>query len=157
MTSTIYTIGYEKRSISEYVDILREAEIDVVIDVRETAWSHKPGFSKSALSATLAEAGIEYCHARFAGNPKWLRSEAESHAECIENFRQYLVAMPEILADLELLVSEYGSLGKSVALTCFERHPGDCHRTVLAEGWARAPFRAVEHLAPDGCARLIRA
>ena len=62
MTATLHTIGYEKRTIEEFLELLRESEIDVLIDVRETAWSHKPGFSKTAFSAALdgiAGAGID--------------------------------------------------------------------------------------------------
>ena len=157
MSSTLFTIGYEKRTEQEYVDLLREAGVDVVIDVRETAWSHKPGFSKSALNDALAAVEIEYVHASFAGNPKHLREIAEDHKECIANFRRYLAVMPEILRELDCLIQSYISLGLSVALTCFERHPGDCHRSILADAWASTSYRNVEHLGPTGCRRLIRA
>jgi uncharacterized protein (DUF488 family) len=69
----LYTIGYEKRSLAEYLALLREHRIAVLVDVRETPWSHKPGFSKAPLAAALEADGIEYLHAAFAGNPKWLR------------------------------------------------------------------------------------
>jgi uncharacterized protein (DUF488 family) len=156
MSSTLFTIGYEKRTSQEFVELLREADVDVVIDVRETAWSHKPGFSKGALSDALAAAGIEYVHASFAGNPKHLREIAEDHYECIENFRRYLDVMPEIARELDALILSYTTLGQSVALTCFERHPGDCHRSVLADAWASTNYRNIEHLGPSGCRRLIR-
>src|SRR5205823_6116594 len=73
MPTTLYTLGYQQRSIDEFVEILDESGIDVLVDVRETAWSHKPGFSKSGFASALAARGIEYVHAEFAGNPKWLR------------------------------------------------------------------------------------
>ena len=155
---TLYTIGYEKRTIDGYVQLLREHEIDVVIDVRETAWSHKPGFSKGKFSAALADAGIDYVHAPWAGNPKWLREVAQSHAECIANFKRYLSAMPDVLDALEEAVAQHVAVGRPVALTCFERHHEDCHRSVLAAAWAARGFgREVEHVATDGCARRIRA
>ena len=55
----LYTLGYEKRSLGEFVQLLLDSEIDVLIDVREKAWSHKPGFSKTAFSVALANAGIQ--------------------------------------------------------------------------------------------------
>jgi uncharacterized protein (DUF488 family) len=157
MPSTLFTLGYEKRSLSDYLAILREAEIEVIVDVRETAWSHKPGFSKTALSHALENAGIEYVHAAFAGNPKWLRREATSHRECIENFSLYLATMPPIVDRLGEVIAEVGVAGRSIALTCFERHHGDCHRSILADAWAAEGYRSVEHLAIEGCPRLIRA
>jgi uncharacterized protein (DUF488 family) len=88
MTTTLYTLGYQQRSIDEFVEILDESAINVLVDVRETAWSHKPGFSKSGFATALAARGIEYVHADFAGNPKWLRSNANSHGECLEWYRR---------------------------------------------------------------------
>ncbi len=157
MPPTIFTLGYEKRDIEEYVELLRDHEIDVLIDVRETAWSHKPGFSKGALSDAVSSVGIEYIHAQFAGNPKWLRSEATSHAECLEWYSRYVRDHDEILEALERLLAELIADGKRPCLTCFERHPSDCHRGILAESWRQRGRRRVTHLAPDGCSRLVPA
>ena len=156
MPATLFTLGYEKRSLSDYLEILRGAEIEVVLDVRETAWSHKPGFSKTAFAHALEADGIDYLHLPFAGNPKWLRREAVTHRECIENFAEYLCTMPDIVTRLDEVIAELGVTGRSIALTCFERHHSDCHRSILADAWAARGFRAVEHLAVDGCPRLIR-
>lgn len=151
----LFTIGYEKRSIDEYVALLRAHAIDVVLDVRETAWSHKPGFSKTAFDAALAAAGIRYVHARFAGNPKWLRTAAADHADCLELYRGYLDGHPEIMESLDAELRDIGVAHRRIALTCFERHPGDCHRGILAEAWGERCGREVAHLEPDGCRRLL--
>ena len=61
---------------------------------------------------------------------------------------------------MEALAETLGQLGVShrrIALTCFERHPGDCHRGILAEAWAALHDGEVEHLGPDGCRRLLPA
>jgi uncharacterized protein (DUF488 family) len=150
------TIGYEKRSIDEYIDLLLESGVEVVVDVRETAWSHKPGFSKTAFSTALSAAGIDYVHLRVAGNPKWLREAAGSHAECLELYRSYVQHHPEVLDCLHETLKEHGVTHRRIALTCFERHPGDCHRGILAAEWA-AGRHEVLHLSPDGCKRLINA
>ncbi|MHB1329333.1 MAG: DUF488 family protein [Gemmatimonadales bacterium] len=52
-STSLCTIGYEKRSLDEFSELLRSSGVEVVLDVRETAWSHKPGFSK--LPFILAE------------------------------------------------------------------------------------------------------
>lgn len=151
------TIGYEKRSLDEYIDLLLSSGVEVVVDVRETAWSHKPGFSKTALSAGLKAAGIAYVHLRAAGNPKWLREAARDHAECLALYRSYLTHHPEVLASLAETLREQGVSHRRIALTCFERHPEDCHRGILAEAWAARDGGAVMHLGPDGCRRLVPA
>jgi uncharacterized protein (DUF488 family) len=156
MTTTLFTIGYQKRNISEFIELLRAAEVNVVVDVRETAWSHKVGFSKQGLAKALAAAGIAYEHASFAGNPKWLRLEAPTHAECLAWYEWYLGEFVEIVDCFDALVGQLFDVGKRVCIVCFERHPGDCHRRVLADMWsARArASRRVQHIAPDGCPRL---
>lgn len=153
----LYTIGYEKRSLDEFVDLLLAHGVEVVLDVRETAWSHKPGFSKSAFSAGLRTAGIDYLHLRVAGNPKWLRKAAGSHAECLEFYRSYLENHPEVMASLTETLRGLEVAHRRIALVCFERHPEDCHRGILAEEWAARSDDEVVHLGPDGCKRLITA
>jgi uncharacterized protein (DUF488 family) len=151
------TIGYERRSLDEYVDLLLANGVEVVIDVRETAWSHKPGFSKTAFSAGLKAAGIDYVHLRAAGNPKWLRESASRHADCLAMYRQYIDQHPEVMSALHDTLSELGVTHRRIALTCFERHPGDCHRGILAEVWAESEGSEILHLGPSGCKRLIPA
>ncbi len=152
---TLFTLGYQQRTLGEFVAILLESGIDVLVDVRETAWSHKPGFSKGAFQRQLAINGIEYIHAQFAGNPKWLRATAQSHRECLDWYSWYLGEFPEIVPALEQLVAEQLSDGKRVCVTCFERHAEDCHRAILAARWQERGPREVRHLATDGCERLL--
>jgi uncharacterized protein (DUF488 family) len=152
--ATIYTLGYQKRSLEEFIDILRESKIDVLVDVRETAWSHKPGFSKSAFAAGLRAAGIEYVHARFAGNPKKLRATAPSHQACLDRYAAYIDRSANIVEQFDSLVREFVVEGRRVCLTCFERHADDCHRSILADRWRKLGRRRVEHLATDGCERM---
>jgi uncharacterized protein (DUF488 family) len=157
MRHTLFTLGYQQRSLEEFTSILRDAAINVLVDVRETAWSHKPGFSKTVLQAALAANGIEYIHAQFAGNPKWLRANADSHRECLDWYSWYLGEHDEIVPAFEHLVSAYFSQGKRVCVTCFERHADDCHRAILAAEWQERGSRRVKHLAVEGCARLVTA
>ena len=154
----IHTIGYEKRTLAEYIGLLQDAGVTLVVDVRQVAWSHKPGFSKSAFQRELAAAGIGYVHAAFAGNPKALRVGASSHAEVLARYRRHLESRPDVVDQLEAELYLPLLLGEVPALTCFERHPDDCHRSILAAAWAdRDPTRQVVHLAGDGCARWVRA
>ncbi|MBX9929062.1 MAG: DUF488 domain-containing protein [Gemmatimonadaceae bacterium] len=151
------TIGYEKRSLGEYLELLTSSGVEVVVDVRETAWSHKPGFSKSAFAAGLTSAGIEYVHLPIAGNPKWLREVASTHAECLEWYRWYLREHPEVVQMLSHVLEDLGISHRRIALTCFERHPSDCHRSILADSWAEVSAGEVTHIGPEGCRRLVTA
>ena len=152
---TLLTLGYEKRDLAEYIRLLRDARVGVVLDVRETAWSHKPGFSKTKLAEGLAAAKIRYVHAAVAGNPKELRRQAKSHADCLTTFERHLVGNPAIEHAFDSIVSECLQREERIALLCFERHPGDCHRGILADRWATRHGASVEHLAVEGCKRLV--
>ncbi len=59
---TFVSVGYQSRTIAEVVDLLVEAGVDILVDVRLNAISRKKGFSKSALASAMRKADIEYRH-----------------------------------------------------------------------------------------------
>jgi uncharacterized protein (DUF488 family) len=153
---TLFTLGYQRRTLEMCLELLVRADIDLLIDVRETAWSHKPGFSKSALRAALQAQGIAYVHAPFAGNPKVLREAAPTHRDCLRRYSQHLMSRPDILEAFDELVGQALDAGKRICIICYERHPDDCHRGILAEKWREGTWRSVEHLGSDSSCRLLQ-
>ena len=145
--ATLLTLGYEGRTLEEFVGLLRAEQVSVVLDVRDVPWSHKPGFSKKPLAEGLEAARIRYVHAGFAGNPKRLRSQAADTADALRLYAAHLDESPEVLAEFDDLVEEHLEQGKRVCLLCLERDPAQCHRAILAARWAEhAPGRTVRHL-----------
>ncbi len=142
----VFTVGYEKRNIETFPAMLADAGVGAIVDVRETPWSHKPGFSKTALTEALRAAGIKYEHAVFAGNPKSLRSAASSPEACLVDYRMYLRRRPQIVDRLAEVLAAHADAGKTPCLLCFERLPSDCHRGILAAALARRGVE-IEHLA----------
>lgn len=125
-----FTIGYEGRSLDDFITNLLEAGVERIVDVRELPLSRKRGFSKRALAKALAERGIEYVHVRAAGNPyRDLRHDVD---RCLAAYRDHLRANPaaidEVIAALE---------GTRAALLCVEHDHTVCHRSVLAARLAR--------------------
>ncbi|HZI89566.1 MAG TPA: DUF488 domain-containing protein, partial [Candidatus Polarisedimenticolia bacterium] len=92
---TLYTIGYEGRTVPELIELLRDTGVDVVLDVRDKPISRRPGFSKRGLGEALTEGGIQYLHAGFAGNPKKLRDAARSLDDALAKFEKHLDRHPE--------------------------------------------------------------
>ena len=133
--TTIYTIGYEATTMADFLAALHGAGIKRVIDVRALPLSRRPGFSKSILAATLAEAGIGYVHLKALGTPKSGRDAAkEGDVATLEAVYEHQLALPEAqaaAARMRDLAAEMPS-----ALLCYERDPCHCHRTLLlaAEG-----------------------
>ena len=149
MSQTLFTIGYEKRSIAEFIEILTRAKIDAVVDVRDVAWSHKPGFAKSALRDHLAMAGIEYVHAQFIGNPKRLRAKGGTTKQLIARYARHLDANDTLIEQCDDMIKDLRSRAPRMALMCFERDPETCHRSVIAERWRQGTSRRVQHLATE--------
>ncbi len=128
----LFSVGYEGRDIDEFVALMREREVTVLVDVRLNAISRKPGFSKRRLQAALAGAGISYRHARALGNPKDNREPFHS-GDPHRGARAFRTVLASDDAGLEL-----GHLGKllgteRVAVFCFERDHDRCHRQVIVE------------------------
>jgi uncharacterized protein (DUF488 family) len=145
--SPLLTIGYEGRTLDEFVQLLRAERVSVVLDVRDVPWSHKPGFAKKPLQAGLEAAGIAYVPAAFAGNPKRLRETATTTEEALALYAAHLDASPEILAQLDALLADLLRAGRRACLLCLESDPRQCHRAILAQRWAaQDKGRSVQHL-----------
>jgi uncharacterized protein (DUF488 family) len=140
-------LGYEKRTIEQFVAILESVGVGLLVDVRDVAWSHKRDFAKSALQAHLAGSGIGYVHARFAGNPKRLRAQGGTSEELLAIYAKHLDDHPEIVEEFRALVADLAKDGRRPCIMCLERDPRDCHRSVLAQRWkGRRRGARVEHL-----------
>jgi uncharacterized protein (DUF488 family) len=126
------TIGYQSATLPGLIDRLKQAGVAVVIDVRAVAASRRPGFSKTMLAASLAEAGIDYAHLRALGTPKAGRDAARAGRtdEMRAIFAAHM-AEPAALAALGEAIDI--AARRPAALLCFEDRPCDCHRAIVAD------------------------
>jgi uncharacterized protein (DUF488 family) len=130
---TLFTIGYQGSNVKGYIDALEEHNVEVLIDVREVPWSRKKGFSKASLASSLNQRGIEYIHLKSAGNPGYLRKSSSNIQECLAKYRDYVDENPVGIVDLMNELSKYSKEKKNVCITCFERDPEECHRSIITE------------------------
>ena len=134
----LFTIGYSKRGIAEFIGMLREHEVPVLADVRMWSGSRfKREFSKNRLAAALEEAGVVYVHLRALGN-----------AGKFSGAGRVVIHDPERgFPELATLLERH----ESVAIMCLERDPRECHRMDVAVEMARRlPELDVTHLgAPE--------
>lgn len=139
----IFTIGYERATVPEFVSALRKAGVERVIDVRALPLSRRPGFSKSSLRGALEEAGVEYLHLKALGTPAAGRAAARAgrHAD-LQRIYSGQLELPEAIAQSAQMLDLAGE--KPTALLCMERDPSQCHRTLLLN--AVAPDAEVVHL-----------
>jgi uncharacterized protein (DUF488 family) len=131
----IFTIGYEGATVGEFIDTLRKAKVERVIDVRAIANSRRPGFSKTPLSNALAEAGIDYVHLRALGTPAEGRAAARAHRdEDLKRIYAGQLELPEAIAQSAQMLEL--AREKPSAVLCMERDPKHCHRTLLVQAVA---------------------
>ena len=157
MRPTIHTIGYQERSHEQLVALLEDNDVTTVLDVRQSGRSRRPGFTAARLAEALGRAGIGYQHLPFVGNPKEFRTSGAQHAEIIRQYAGWIDAHPELVEALDRVIAPLQAAGQVVALLCYERHPGDCHRGILAERWRRLTGGEVHHIGTSGARRFSRA
>ena len=143
--ATLWTIGYEGTTVPAFLATLKDAGIELLVDVRAVASSRRPGFAKTALTANVATIGVGYVHLRGLGTPADGRAAARKGRH-EEMHRIFGVHMQTLAAqeDLEELLELIGS-GKRVCILCFEAEPAECHRALVAKAVnARRPVIVVD-------------
>ena len=155
------TIGVYGFSGDEFLAALREADVRLLLDVRqrrgvrgsEYAWANA-----ARLQAALADAGIDYRHHRELAPTTELRrlqyAEDDRRGEGKRSRTELAPAYVEgytreILdeADLDPVASSLPDEGMA-ALLCVERDPEACHRSLIADRLAAEHGVRVVHLRP---------
>src|ERR1700752_2136195 len=137
------TVGYERRTVDELITTLTGAGVEVLVDVRLTPSSRKPGLSKKRLAMLLRAAGIDYLHLPQLGNPRDNRDAIRRGDEAAAARYRAVLGTPEGQAALGQLLRL--ATHRRVAVMCFEREAADCHRSMVADALveAGAPLRIV--------------
>jgi uncharacterized protein (DUF488 family) len=129
----LVSVGYAGRELRDFGAALQAHKIRVLVDVRLTPLSRKPGFSKNSLAAYLQTIGIAYQHEPLLGNPRDNRAafgDPMTIADGRRRYRDRLRAKSRITALSELVgLTEQGP----VAVLCVEREEDECHRSVIID------------------------
>lgn len=144
--SALYTIGYEKARLPDFVSALQKAGVAVLIDVRDRPISRRPGFSKRQLAAAMDEAGIRYVGLQPLGTPPEGR-EAGRRGDWDRFWAivEEKLSRPE--AELSLVEAAEIASAASSCLLCYEADWRGCHRRRVAEILAERHGFNVRHLA----------
>jgi uncharacterized protein (DUF488 family) len=133
MALHLFTIGYEQATPAAVLNELKRAKVNLLVDTRAVAASRKPGFSKRQLAASLDERGIAYFHLQKLGTPAEGRQAARA-GDLKTLWRIYAkhLKTPQAIEAMDELLALVKS-GRSICLLCYERDPGHCHRSRIAE------------------------
>lgn len=123
-----YTIGFAKRTIEQFLELLKVARVKTVVDVRKNPVSmFRPEFNKDELKKILKKNGIEYVHYPELGVPEDIRRKLAEDGDYEWFFKWYDENVLPKLVDLD-----FESLSYPIALLCVEFDPTKCHRHRIA-------------------------
>jgi len=148
-----FTIGHSNRSFEDFVQLLREERVELLIDVRKMPMSRaNPQFNKTTLPSGLAEFQISYEHIAALGG---LRSKTRTLPveinglwtnKSFHNYADYALS-EQFRAGMERLL-EVGHKQRS-AVMCSEAVWWRCHRRLIAD-YLIASGESVFHIMGPG-------
>lgn len=142
----ILTIGHSTRLIDEFVELLRQHGVELLVDIRTIPRSrHNPQFNSEALAKSLEHKGIDYAHIKALGGLRHARPDSINTGWRNASFRGYADYMQT--AEFDEAVDRLLQLcaGKRCAVMCAEAVPWRCHRSPLADALV-ARGNTVEHI-----------
>lgn len=143
----VYTIGHSNHPLERFLELLAQAGVRVLIDVRSSPYSaYCPHFAREPLAAACRAAGVEYHFrgAELGGRPgDAALYDAEGHV-----LYGPLSRTPAFQRGVEDALAH--AARQRTALMCGEEDPSGCHRHLLVARVLRERGAAVVHIRGDG-------
>jgi uncharacterized protein (DUF488 family) len=142
----LWTIGHSTRKIDQFISLLAENGIKLVVDVRSLPGSKRyPQFNKDVLEKSLKDHGIRYEHFPELGGRRKAREDSRNMAWRNESFRGYADYMEteEFKKGVERLLDfvRHGTNPSErrtretgpAAIMCAEAVWWRCHRALISD------------------------
>jgi uncharacterized protein (DUF488 family) len=130
-----WTIGHSTREIDEFISLLKENQIKLLVDVRAFPASKRyPQFNKEALAKLLNAHGIRYEHFPELGGKRKMKPDSRNTAWRNASFRGYADYMEteKFQGGIERLLDVAAESG-ATAIMCAEAVWWRCHRSLIAD------------------------
>lgn len=143
----IYTVGHSNHPIEQFVALLKQQDIEVLVDVRSQPYSrYVPHFNRESLARAVAQAGLVY---RFMGDRLGGRPDDDSVLTTNGAVdRDKLAADESYREGIDTLLAL--ATGQRVAIMCSEGDHHRCHRGSLITPTLLQRGVTVLHIQPDG-------
>ena len=145
--SRLFTIGHSNHTDVHFCGLLRQHEIDVLVDVRTQPYSqYSPQFNREALQQAVMATGRKYLFMgeELGGRPP----EAECYDDAGHVLYSTLAKVPRFLQGIDRI--ETGIQKYRVALMCSEEDPTVCHRFLLVARVLVERGSVPRHIRGDG-------
>ncbi len=131
----IYTIGFTRKSASQFFETLCSAQVKRVVDVRLNNVSQLAGFAKKHdLEYFLRKIGsIRYTHALDLAPTQEMLDAYKKGAGA---WSEYESRFMELIQGRHIEASWANELREGDCLLCSEEKPQNCHRRLVAEYFA---------------------
>lgn len=118
MPIKVWTIGHSNQSINDFLEVLKEHEIKVLVDVRRFPTSKIEHFKREHMEKWLLENGINYI---------WLGEELGGYRK--GGYKAYMetCSFRKGIEKLLAIASE-----KRTCIMCMEVYPKYCHRRFIS-------------------------
>lgn len=134
MTPKIWTLGHSNLEWAQFLELLTQNKVQLLVDVRRFPGSRKyPHFNKDAMIKSLEDAGIEYIHMEALGgrrsplknsiNTAWKNKAFQGYADYM-NTMEFQNAAENVMKMTDM---------KRTAIMCSEAVWWSCHRSLIAD------------------------
>ena len=137
MRHPFHTIGHSTRALADFVALLREAEVTLVVDVRTVPRSRtNPQYNRETLPDELSASGIAYEHIAALGGLRGKKHDVPPSLNgfwenaSFHNYADY--AMSEDFSRGFARLREFGA-AQRCAIMCAEAVWWRCHRRIIAD------------------------
>ena len=126
--SRFFTLGHSNHDLEALLALLRQHEVEVVVDTRSSPYSkYVPQFDKELLQRSLEETGVRYLFlgAELGGrpaNPAYYDAKGRVLYSRLRDDARFQAAIVRLESGMERFC---------VALVCGEEDPAHCHRRLL--------------------------
>jgi len=132
MASTLFTIGFTKKTAEEFFGLLQSAGVRKVVDIRENPGGQLSGFAKHPDLAFFLDrlVGAEYVREPLLAPSPEIRA-AYKHTRDWQQYELSFLALMKERGVPECI--DPTAFEGSMALLCSEAGPEKCHRRLVAE------------------------
>ncbi len=149
MVARFTTIGHSNRSLDDLLDMLRAAQVDLLVDVRSFPRSRtNPTFNIDTLPDELARVQIGYRHMPVLGGRRPKQAGIDESVNAFWRVRSFHNYADHALGDaFTAAFDELVRLGRDrrLALMCSEAVWWRCHRRIITD-YLLLNGHAVDHL-----------
>lgn len=132
MTSNLCTIGFSKKNLRKFIELLESNNVEKLVDTRLNNTSQLSGYSKKDdLEYVMELRNIEYVHEPIlAPTDDILKSYKKKEITWETYEKRYIDLLIE--RNIKDKIGEIVG-NKTICLLCSEHKPHHCHRRLLAE------------------------